>query len=107
MNDGAVKYSNKLLAVKAYVGISRYLEHACLECVHWLKNWSSFYWSFFLLSDAGIAPYVEENDHVKLEQSSVQRLEPAPVYAVLDFITWINEYGDCINVSSKADCQPV
>jgi len=42
MNDDAVKYSNKLLAVKAYVGISRYLEHACLECVHWLKNWSSF-----------------------------------------------------------------
>ena len=56
--------------------------------MHWLKNWSSFFiGSFFLLSDAGIAPYVEENDHVKLEQSSVQRLEPAPVYAVLDFIT--------------------
>jgi len=52
-----------------------------------LLNWSSFLLVFFLLSDAGIAPYVEENDHVKLEQSSVQRLEPAPVYAVLDFIT--------------------
>ena len=75
-------------------------------CIDW-KIGRVFYWSFFLLSDAGIAPYMEENDHVKLEQSSVQRLEPAPVYAVLDFITWNNEYGDCINVSSKADCQPV